>query len=225
MRIQEKRDSSATIRRLRRHAPLVLASLAGIVAFLLLTTRQFTAGNALAGWNVGAVAYIGLSLHRMLRSNAGSINKRASELDFSDTFLLVFSIAASLASIAGIALELLGAKQAPPDIALAHAGMAILTILISWSFLHMLFTTHYAHRYYSRPGQQGEGLKFAEPVDQPIYWDFLYFSFTIGVAAQTADIGVTTVGMRKLVLLHAILSFLFNTTVLALAVNVGASLL
>jgi len=62
-------------------------------------------------------------------------------------------------------------------------------------------------------------------VEEPIYWDFLYFSFTIGVAAQTADIGISTVSMRKLALLHAILSFLFNTTILALAINVGASLI
>lgn len=65
---------------------------------------------------------------------------------------------------------------------------------------------------------------FAAPVEEPIYWDFLYFSFTIGVASQTADIGVSSVSMRKLVLLHSILSFLFNTTILALAINVGASL-
>ena len=69
------------------------------------------------------------------------------------------------------------------------------------------------------------GLKFPEPIGEPIYWDFLYFSFTIGVAAQTADVAISSRYMRKLVLLHAVLSFLFNTTILALAINVGASLL
>jgi uncharacterized membrane protein len=83
---------------------------------------------------------------------------------------------------------------------------------------------HYAHRYYGGE-DTAEGLKFPDAVSEPIYWDFLYYSFTIGVASQTADVSTTTTTMRKLTLLHSVLSFLFNTTILALAINVGASLL
>jgi uncharacterized membrane protein len=137
---------------------------------------------------------------------------------------MALSILAALASIAGIALELHAAKGADASEALVRSLGAIATILISWAFLHTLFTVHYAHRFYGGEAK-GEGLKFPEGNDEPIYWDFLYYSFTIGVASQTADVATTSVTMRKLTLLHSILSFLFNTTILALAINVGASLL
>ncbi|MDL2399387.1 DUF1345 domain-containing protein [Rhizobium mayense] len=208
---------------LRKHQVILVSVAVGVAVFLLLTSRAFNASNVLFAWNATAVVYVVYSLYRMLTSDVHRIRKRSADIDFSDAFLLFLSIAAAIASVGGIALELLGVKEAPPEVALFHALMAIVTILISWVFLHILFTNHYAHRYY-RDFHTGQGLKFAEPVEEPIYWDFLYFSFTIGVAAQTADIGVSTVGMRKLVLLHAILSFLFNTTILALAINVGASL-
>ncbi|MDK4722674.1 DUF1345 domain-containing protein [Rhizobium sp. CNPSo 3968] len=208
----------------RKHHVIVISVLAGIAVFLFLTSRDLNASNLLIAWDTTAVVFIVYSLYRMLTANALSIRKRSADLDFSDGFLLFLSIAAAIASIGGIALDLLGVKDASPEVAFYRVMMAIVTILISWTFLHTLFTIHYAHRFYSIPGK-GQGLKFAEPVEEPIYWDFLYFSFTIGVAAQTADIGVSTVSMRKLVLLHAILSFLFNTTILALAINVGASLI
>ncbi|RAX39876.1 DUF1345 domain-containing protein [Rhizobium tropici] len=208
----------------RKHHVIVISVLAGIAVFLFLTSRDLNASNLLIAWDTTAVVFIVYSLYRMLTANALRIRKRSADLDFSDGFLLFLSIAAAIASIGGIALDLLGVKDASPEVAFYRVMMAIVTILISWTFLHTLFTIHYAHRFYSIPGK-GQGLKFAEPVEEPIYWDFLYFSFTIGVAAQTADIGVSTVSMRKLVLLHAILSFLFNTTILALAINVGASLI
>lgn len=208
---------------LRKHQVILVSVAVGVAVFLLLTSRAINASNVLVAWNATAIVYVVFSLYRMLTSDAHRIRKRSADLDFSDAFLLFLSIAAAIASIGGIALELLGVKEAPPEVALVRALMAIVTILISWVFLHILFTTHYAHRFYGDL-HKGQGLKFAEPVEEPIYWDFLYFSFTIGVAAQTADIGVSSVRMRKLVLLHSILSFLFNTTILALAINVGASL-
>jgi uncharacterized membrane protein len=208
----------------RKHHVMVISVLAGIAVFLLLTSREINASNLLIAWDATAVVFIVYSLYRMLTADPQRIRKRSADLDFSDGFLLFLSIAAALASIGGIALDLLGVKDASPEVAFFRVMMAIVTILISWTFLHTLFTIHYAHRFYRIPGK-GQGLKFAEPVEEPIYWDFLYFSFTIGVAAQTADIGISTVSMRKLALLHAILSFLFNTTILALAINVGASLI
>lgn len=209
---------------LRKHQVILIAVLAGIAVFLLLTSRDLDTSNLLIAWDTTAVVYIVYSLYRMLTADVQRIRKRSADLDFSDALLLFLSVGAAVASIGGIVLDLIGVKDASPEVAFFRVMMAIVTILISWTFLHTLFTTHYAHRFYGSPGK-GQGLKFAEPVEEPIYWDFLYFSFTVGVAAQTADIGVSTVAMRKLVLLHAILSFLFNTTILALAINVGASLI
>ncbi|SCW74484.1 Uncharacterized membrane protein [Rhizobium mongolense subsp. loessense] len=207
-----------------RHLSIIIAFIAGLVVFVLLTSRDVNAKNVLVGWNVTAIVFTCVSWRRMLRATVADIRKRAEDLDFSDTFVLFLSIAAALASIAGIGLELHSVKEAPPDVAFARACAAVVTILVSWVFLHTLFTIHYAHRFYRGP-DKGEGLIFPDRIEEPVYWDFLYFSFTIGVAAQTADVAVSTMTMRKIALLHAVLSFLFNTTILALAINVGASLL
>lgn len=208
----------------RRHMVFFVALVAGLVTFLLLTSREVNPENLIVAWNVGAVVFTVFTWHRMLRASVASIRKRAEDLDFSDVILLALSIAAALASIAGIAIELHTAREAEAGVALARALGAVATILISWAFLHTLFTVHYAHRFYGGEAK-GEGLKFPEDIEEPGYWDFLYYSFTIGVASQTADVATTTVTMRKLTLLHSVLSFLFNTTILALAINVGASLL
>ncbi|MBB3317369.1 MULTISPECIES: DUF1345 domain-containing protein [unclassified Rhizobium] len=208
----------------RKHMVFVVAVAAGLVTFLLLTSREVNPQNLIVAWNVSAIVFTALTWRRMLRASVASIRKRAEDLDISDVVLLALSILAAVASIAGIALELHFAKEAGPSEALARALVAIVTILNSWFFLHTLFTVHYAHRYYGG-SHKGDGLKFPESTKEPIYWDFLYYSFTIGVASQTADVATTSVTMRKLTLLHSILSFLFNTTILALAINVGASLL
>jgi len=215
---------SQVMGQVRKHMVFAVAVAAGLVTFLLLTSRQVNPQNLIVGWNVGAIVFTALTWRRMLRASVASIRKRAEDLDFSDVVLMALSILAALASIAGIALELHFAKDAGPSEALGRALVAIVTILNSWFFLHTLFTVHYAHRFYGG-ADKGEGLKFPEGNDEPVYWDFLYYSFTIGVASQTADVATTSVTMRKLTLLHSILSFLFNTTILALAINVGASLL
>lgn len=222
-------ETGRVMQLLRKHAIFLSAVLIGFLVFLLLTTREVNARNVLAGWNVSAVIFIAATWRRMLRANVATIRKRAADLDFSDSLLMFLSIAAALASIAGIGLELHQVKDAESGVALTRALVAVVTILISWVFLHTLFTVHYAHRFYGvdddGDGLKGDGLKFPEGVEEPVYWDFLYYSFTIGVASQTADVATSTTVMRKLTLLHSVLSFLFNTTILALAINVGASLL
>nr|WP_064712228.1 DUF1345 domain-containing protein [Rhizobium bangladeshense] len=222
-KMEEERTTSLAVLS-SRHASFIIAALVGLAVFLAVTSREVSARNVLFGWNASAGVFIALSWRKMLRATVESIRKRAEDLDFSDTVLLALSIGAALASIAGIGLELHSIKEATPDVALVRAGGAVLTILISWVFLHTLFTIHYAHYFYGGADDEG-GLKFPDGIDEPRYWDFLYFSFTIGVAAQTADVAVSSTSMRKLTLLHAVLSFLFNTTILALAINVGASLL
>lgn len=219
-----KQSSGSMMRYAVRHASFIIAFAAGFAVFLLLTSREVNAQNVLVGWNVTALVFIAISWRKMLRATVSDIRKRSEDLDFSDTFVLFLSVAAAIASIAGIGLELHSVKEAAPDVAFARAMAAIGTILISWVFLHTLFTIHYAHRFYGGP-DKGEGLIFPDKIEEPVYWDFLYFSFTIGVAAQTADVAVSSMIMRKVTLLHAVLSFLFNTTILALAINVGASLL
>ena len=215
---------SPIVTMVRKHLSVVLAVLVALAVFGLLTSRQFNASNFLVSWNCSAGVYIVFTWYHMIRSNVHRIRQRSADMDFSDVLVLFLSIVAALASIAGIGIELSGVKDASPEVALARAGTAFLTILISWVFLHTLFTTHYAHRFYADTSGKPP-IRFPDDVKEPNYWDFLYFTFTIGVASQTADVAIGTTLMRKLALLHSVLSFLFNTTILALAINVGASLL
>jgi len=85
---------------------------------------------------------------------------------------------------------------------------------------------HYTHEYYNdRAKTRNAGLKFPDENLQPDYWDFIYFSFIIGTSAQTADINITSKSFRRLVTLHCVIVFFFNITILALTINIGASLL
>ena len=209
---------------LLKHRTLLLALVVGVVVFVFLTSGQLIAGNLLVSWNLGALAYIVLSSYRMLNSDVLQLKRRASQLDFSDIAMLVLAVTAAIASLGGIVVELLGVRSVPPHVAILKAGLALATLVVSWVFLHSLFAVHYTHRYYGNFATNA-GLDFPVGHKEPIYWDFLYFSFTIGVASQTADVSVTSMAMRRLVLAHSVLSFFFNATVLALAINVGSSLL
>ena len=102
-------------------------------------------------------------------------------------------------------------------------ALAIATVILSWAFIHTIFALHYAHDFYGK-GQRATGLKF--PGDgQPDYWDFIYFSFVIGMTFQVSDVAVTNKWIRRSVVAHGVLSFFFTTTVVALTVNMAASAL
>jgi uncharacterized membrane protein len=103
--------------------------------------------------------------------------------------------------------------------------LAMGTILLSWTFVHMIFSFHYAHEYYGerRDGKIG-GLRFPDD-PKPDYRDFLYFSLVIGMTSQVSDVAVTSKVIRRLAAVHGVLSFFFNLTVLALTVNMVSSLI
>jgi uncharacterized membrane protein len=110
----------------------------------------------------------------------------------------------------------------------AHLGLAILTVVDSWLFIHLTFALHYAHEYYferatspDREPQLRGGLVFPG-TEQPTYIDFLYFAYVIGVACQTADVSTSSAAMRAVALAQGVLAFFFNTAVLALTVNIAA---
>ena len=125
--------------------------------------------------------------------------------------------------MAAIGIELFGIHDVPSGDQAFHLLISGITILCSWFFVHTIWAVHYAHEFYGDEGER-RGLDFPKE-DEPDYWDFLYFSFNMGAAAQTSDVAVLSRNMRRLVLAHTILAFLFNTMIFALAVNVGASLL
>jgi uncharacterized membrane protein len=177
----------------------------------------------LAAWDVGAGCFLVLAWIMAARSSTAKMQQRAAEEDVAAEFFLVLTLAAAIASLIAIGVELKGIHDSPAEEEAFRLTIAGITILCSWFFVHTIFAVHYAHEYYGDKGER-QGLAFPHK-EKPDYWDFLYFAFNLGAAAQTSDVVIVSKHMRRLALAHTILAFLFNTTILALAVNVGAGLL
>jgi uncharacterized membrane protein len=193
----------------------------GCVVFLALMSADWRlATRLLVAWDIFAGLYLLLVLQMMATAQVARIRLRARLQDEGQTAILALTATAALASLAAI-FALLGGSgphgRQPADLLLA-----ILTIFMSWGLTHTIFALHYAHEYYDENGGRGGGMKF--PIEgDPDYWDFMYFSFTIGMCAQVSDIGVSCKPIRHTVLGHSIISFVFNTALLALTVNIAAS--
>ncbi|MBM6593800.1 DUF1345 domain-containing protein [Microvirga pudoricolor] len=203
---------------------LVSSALAAVLVFGVLPGDWTVNTRLLAAWDVGVLLYLAATGFMMMRATRDNIMARAKVEDDGAVAVLAMTLAAALASLAAIALELHGVRDAQPAQSTLRIGLAGLTILCSWFFVHTIYAVHYAHEFYGGDGEERRGLKFPEE-EAPVYGEFLYFSFNMGAAAQTSDVTVVSRRMRRLVLAHTILAFLFNTTILALAINVAASLI
>ena len=176
--------------------------------------------------DVGAVVYLALALRMMAACDGEKIRKRAARQDDSAIVILVLilvAIALGFWAIFGVLGEV---RQTSGFAKALLTALAAGTIILSWLMTQVVFTFHYAHEFY-RPDSASAlagGLIFPED-DHPDYWDFFYFATSLGAASQTSDVSIRSKPLRRLVTLHAIISFFFNTAVLALAINIGASLI
>jgi len=208
---------------LRLRPRLLGSALLGAFVFPLLPAGWTVNSRLLVAWDVAVLCYLGLAFTMAARSSTSTMEARAAHEDEGEVVVLALTLVAAFASLAAIAVELHGIRDGPGGQQVLRLTIAAITILCSWFFVHTIYAIHYAHEYYGDAGER-QGLKFPHE-GRPDYWDFLYFSFNLGAAAQTSDVVITSKRMRRLALAHTILAFLFNTTILALAVNVGAGLL
>ena len=208
---------------IRLRSRLYGSLLAGAALFVVLPAPWRLSTRMLMAWDLAVTLYLGLSGWMMTRANIPAMKDRANQEDYGAPAILALTVGAALASLAAIGAELHGIRRAAEEGEALRLILAGFTILCSWFFLHVVFAIHYAHEFYVDAGGR-RALVFPSERN-PDYIDFLYFSFTVGAAAQTSDVSVDSRRMRRIVLMHTVLSFLFNTTVLALAVNVGAGLL
>jgi uncharacterized membrane protein len=134
--------------------------------------------------------------------------------------ILLVTAFGALASLGAIVFELGASKGNPAGLILATA-----TIALSWVLVHTAFALHYAHDFYR--GKKPGGLQFptGDAHKDADYWDFVYFSFVIGMTAQVSDVGITDRIIRRTATVHGIISFVFNTALLALMVNIAASVI
>ena len=210
---------------LRAHPHLVGAGVAGLLVGLVAPGNHGTVARCLLGWNVGVWFYLFWTGWTMTQSNHERLERVArAQAEGAGTVLAIVALAA-VASFGAIVTELANIKGATPRLALTHVLYVLSTVVGSWVLLPTLFSLNYASLYHVS-ANDGGGLKFPdESVDfEPDYSDFLYFSFTIAVASQTSDVLVTNRAVRRVVLLQSVLSFVFNTTILAFTINMAASL-
>jgi uncharacterized membrane protein len=218
----------APFRIIRAHRRLFACALIGAVAGLALPAEMRVATRTLIGWNIAVLLYLALSARLIARSSHDAIRRNARFQDEGRTVILLLAIVTACASMGAIIAELGPVKYMEGWWKAAHLGLAILTVLDSWLFMHLTFAFHYAHEYYlerqatpdKKPEERG-GLIFPG-TQTPQYIDFLYFAYVIGVASQTADVSTTSRTIRGLALVHGVLSFFYNTTILALTVNIAS---
>lgn len=211
------------VRQIRVRPRLATATVLGLSTLLALPGLPEPT-RALVAWDVGAGLYLALAWAMMLRGSVGEMRRRARLQDDGALAVLGLTLAATVASLAAIVLELVRVADLPAETRTGPLLLVGATILLSWSFVHTAFALHYAHEFYVDRGPGGEpGLEFPGGAS-PDYSDFLYFSFVIGTTSQTADVSIVSRAMRRLALLHGVVAFAFNTTLLALAINVAAGL-
>jgi uncharacterized membrane protein len=206
---------------LRRRMAMAMG-LAVLVAVLAPANWE-AIGRALAGWNTFVYTYLALVWTMMVRADQQQLRRVVPAMDETAAMVLALVVAGAVMSVLAIVAELATAGELTRTERLFHLALTGLTVLGSWTLVPTAFTLHYAYMYYRLPDEVP--LQFPEgEAARPDYADFLYFAFTIAVASQTADVTVRTRAMRRLVLFQSILSFFFNASVVAMAVNIAASL-
>ena len=196
-------------------------------ACALLAPQLKPSTDLILGWDALAVSFNAAMLFSMVRHGPAEIRARAASEDQGRAAILTLIMLGIGISVAAVGAELSLAKDSHGVWRAAHIAVAFATVAASWLMMQVIFAVHYAHEYYdadtAKAGKDAGGLKFpgAEPPD---YWDFLHFSIVIGVASQTADIAFTAKGLRRLGTVHSVVAFAFNTVIVALTINLLASL-
>jgi len=189
----------------------------GVLVCLLLPGSLRLVTRLLIGWDALIAVYLTLVYSMMVNQDQSHIRRAAIMQDDGRFVLLMVTAVGAFASMAALVAEL-GTHRG-----VAALTLAVTTIALSWAAVHTTFALHYAHDYYrhAKPG----GLQFpsGDTHEHADYWDFVYFSFVIGMTAQVSDVGITDKTIRRTATAHGIVSFVYNTALLALTVNIAAS--
>lgn len=196
----------------------------GVVVGLLMPHSEAPLTRALLGWNAAVWLYLITMMWLVMHADHRRVRQIADKQDENAGTVLLALVLCAVLSLSAIIWELGAIPHLKPDQRPLRYAFTAMTVLGSWLVVGMLFCFHYAHLYY-RSQDRVRPLQFPAEMNQPDYWDFLYFSFTIAVAAQTSDVTVQSREMRKLALAQSVLSFFFNVAILGLSINIAAGML
>ena len=205
---------------------LLISILVGIAVGVLLP-RYFSelrgVTQFLVGWDVAVGLYLILAFWMIAHSTVADIHRQYLLQDEGGFAILVLTIVSAAASVGAVFGWIEMATRAE-TFSMHGLALMLLTIALSWAFIHTMFALHYAHEYYADRRGNRRGLDF--PGDEkPGYWDFVYFSFVIGMTSQVSDVCVTSSNIRQIVAAHGLVSFVYNVALLALTINIAASAL
>jgi uncharacterized membrane protein len=208
------RDPRASVR-------VAITALCGIVGGVVVSFFTFWQAATLIGWDVYSLLLMLWIWWAVWGLNAEECERRANREDPSLRLSELMVLSAGVALLVAVGQALIRASSATGDTKAYLITLGLLSVALSWSLVHTVFTLRYARSYYSRPVG---GIDFNED-GPPTYLDFAYLAFTIGMTFQVSDTNLTTKGIRRVALSHALLSYLFGAVILALAINVVSSLL
>ena len=202
---------------------LVLA----IIVYVVFPPHQVNKlSHLLFAWDVFGLSMVIISWITFFSTESSQIREESKKQDESRVIIFIIVLVSTLASLSGVVLLLLDKKSADNEQAL-QVPIALASMVFSWLLVHTVFAFRYAHIYYGNNEKDEKihtgGLNFQDE-KKPDFIDFAYFSFVIGMTCQTSDTEITSKRFRRLVLLHGLISFAFNTFILALTINVVGSL-
>jgi uncharacterized membrane protein len=211
------------------HHRLGLALIAAAVGFLVTRGQLSIPVLTIVVWNVFCWSLLVLAWMRIIWGEPAAAARVARLQDSERSLIFLLVVVCTCASLFAVAYLLGSAKSLQAGRLTWHVVLAIGTVMASWSLMHTVFALHYAHIYY-RKGDEDVGTEDDGGVQfpggtTPDFMDFSYFSFVIGMTCQVSDVQITSQRIRRLALIHGVLSFVFNTAILALSINIISSLL
>jgi len=217
-----------TVRVYPHHWRLAVGAAVFVVALVGLTAAGApAAARTLIAWNAAAAVYLFLTWRLFITATGQEVRLRAGHEDETPWALLSLVIGAIIASLVGIILSMVESKHGSPDTQNLVAGLALLTLVVSWIMLQTIFVLHYAHRHFGDADCDGTingGFRFpGEPAET--YMDFVYLSFCIGATFQVSDTNVERRVLRNLITTHGAVAYLYNTMILALGINILSGLI
>ena len=200
---------------------------AALLAFLVEPGSASWHARVVASWDMAVVTYLGFAWVLVSASDAKATRDHVLSQDLRGYLIFLFVVGASCASIVALGFAVGPIRDLPFWSRAWHLLLTVAALVLSWLLIHTVFAFHYAHRFYAGPHSRSSetpSLQFPGG-REPDFMDFMYYAFVVGMTSQVADVGVASKSMRRLTMVHGVIAFVFNIAVLALSINIFASVL